>query len=581
MFFASGLLALLPSIADRINGSPVGYGMLLGGFGCGAVLGALVMQRARSRWSADVIVSAGIAIFGLSTIAAGTLRELAPLAAVMLVGGAAWISFISLFNVQVLNQTPDWVRARVLAVSMLVFQGAVAAGSATWGAVAARDGLGKALLWAGFGTILSTILGLFLRLPNESIDLTPWNHWRLPLVVAADTDGGPVLVTVEYHVNPERLSEFIKAMRQYGRVRRRDGASRWGICRDLEISDRYLETFVVSSWAEHLRQHDRLKQYATWCLTAIHEMLRRERYVGRVVWNRARFIKRPGSNKRVSRPRPKSEWRILDQPELRIVDEDLWARVQAHLLEVKQIYGRGGREGLLNRAASSPCLLTGFLKCGLCGANMVIVTGRGKGNHRRYGCPQNYYRGACSNALKERQDRIEEGLLSGLKTAVLRPEVVDYAVSEFGRKLNAALGDMAIKAGKVRTRREELKAELERLTSAVAEMGHSKYLLQAIADRERELSELVARQLDGPESVQARVEGLRQFVEEELRRVRELLYVDVAKARVELSKHAREIRLVPEGGDYVARGEWDLLGGYAERVRLVAGEGFEPSTFGL
>jgi len=258
MFFASGLLALLPSIAHRINGSPVGYGMLLGGFGCGAVFGALVMQRARSRWSADVIVSAGIAIFGLSTIAAGTLRELAPLAAVMLVGGAAWISFISLFNVQVLNQTPDWVRARVLAVSMLVFQGAVAAGSATWGAVAARDGLGKALLWAGVGTILSTILGLFLRLPNESIDLTPWNHWRLPLVVAADTDGGPVLVTVEYHVNPERLSEFIKTMRQYGRVRRRDGASRWGICRDLEISDRYLETFVVSSWAEHLRQHDRL-----------------------------------------------------------------------------------------------------------------------------------------------------------------------------------------------------------------------------------------------------------------------------------------------------------------------------------
>ena len=258
MFFASGLLALLPSIAHRISGSPVGYGVLLGCFGCGAVLGAVVMQHTRARWSADLIVSAGIAIFGLTTIAAGVLRDLSPLATVMLIGGAAWIAFISLFNVQVLNQTPDWVRARVLAVSMLVFQGAVAAGSATWGAVAARDGLGKALLWAGVGTILSTILGLFLRLPNESIDLTPWNHWRLPLVVAADTDGGPVLVTVEYHVNPERLSEFIKAMRQYGRVRRRDGASRWGICRDLEISDRYLETFVVSSWAEHLRQHDRL-----------------------------------------------------------------------------------------------------------------------------------------------------------------------------------------------------------------------------------------------------------------------------------------------------------------------------------
>src|SRR5229473_2671008 len=215
MFFASGLLALLPSIAHRINDSPVGYGMLLGCFGFGAVFGALVMQRARSRWSADVIVSAGIAIFGLSTIAAGTLRELAPLAAAMLIGGAAWVSFISLFNVQVLNQAPDWVRARVLAVAMLVFQGSVAAGSATWGALAARVGVERALLWAGVGAMVSTLLALFLRLSNVSLDLTPWNHWRAP-VVGPDIDfEGPVLVTVEYHVNPERLSEFIKTMRQY------------------------------------------------------------------------------------------------------------------------------------------------------------------------------------------------------------------------------------------------------------------------------------------------------------------------------------------------------------------------------
>jgi predicted MFS family arabinose efflux permease len=124
MFFASGLLALLPSVAKRINGSPVGYGVLLSCFGCVAVLGALAMQRARARWSADAVVSGGIAIFGLSTIVAGTLRELLPLGAIMVIGGAAWISFISLFNVQVLNQAPDWVRARVLAVSMLVFQGA-------------------------------------------------------------------------------------------------------------------------------------------------------------------------------------------------------------------------------------------------------------------------------------------------------------------------------------------------------------------------------------------------------------------------------------------------------------------------
>src|ERR1700680_1670785 len=137
----------------------------------------------------------------------------------MLVAGSAWISFISLFNVQVLNQTPDWVRARVLAVSMLVFQGAVAAGSATWGAIAARAGLGTALLWAGVGTILSTVLGLFLRLPDVGIDLTPWNHWRVPALVDANAEEGPVLVTVEYHVDPARVSEFIETMHQYGRIR--------------------------------------------------------------------------------------------------------------------------------------------------------------------------------------------------------------------------------------------------------------------------------------------------------------------------------------------------------------------------
>ena len=222
------------------------------------MLGALLMQRARTRWSADVVVAAGIAIFGLATIAAGALHDLPPLGAVMLIGGAAWISFISLFNVQILNQAPDWVRARVLAVSMLVFQGAVAAGSATWGAVAARAGVNTALLCAGIGVILTTALGLFLRMPEVYADLTPWNHWRLPPFADANAaDAGPILVTVEYHVDPSRVADFVETMRQYGRVRRRDGASRWGICRDLEAADRYVETFVVSSWSEHIRQHDR------------------------------------------------------------------------------------------------------------------------------------------------------------------------------------------------------------------------------------------------------------------------------------------------------------------------------------
>ena len=256
MFFASGLLALLPSIARGTGGSSIGYGLLLGAFGCGAVLGALVLQRVRSRLPADLVISSGIALFGSAAIGAGSLRTMWALAPLMLVAGAAWVSFMSLFNVQLLNRAPDWVRARVLAVSLLVFQGAVAGGSAVWGAVALRSGISWALLWAGVGAIVSAGSALFLRVSDVGPDLTPWNHWRLP-PVKADVDR-PVLVTIEYEVVPGSDSEFLGAMREYGRVRRRDGASRWGICQDLEASNRYLETFMVLSLEEHVRQHDRL-----------------------------------------------------------------------------------------------------------------------------------------------------------------------------------------------------------------------------------------------------------------------------------------------------------------------------------
>jgi hypothetical protein len=101
-----------------------------------------------------------------------------------------------------------------------------------------------------------------LRLPDTTFDLTSWNHWRLPATedqaLPTNDDFGPVLVTVEYQVAPEEAAEFLAAVRQHGRIRRRDGARSWGIFRDMENTERYVETFIVASWAEHLRQHERL-----------------------------------------------------------------------------------------------------------------------------------------------------------------------------------------------------------------------------------------------------------------------------------------------------------------------------------
>jgi quinol monooxygenase YgiN len=127
--------------------------------------------------------------------------------------------------------------------------------------VAARSGIHSALLWAGVGIIATAALGLLAKLPDTTADVSPWNHWRMPAVpedARPEFGDGPVLVTVEYRVHDGQTSAFLDAMHEYGRVRRRDGAFRWAVYRDLEDVDRFVETFLVSSWAEHLRQHERL-----------------------------------------------------------------------------------------------------------------------------------------------------------------------------------------------------------------------------------------------------------------------------------------------------------------------------------
>ena len=260
MFFSSSLFALLPTIAHAVNKSAIGYGLLLGCFGAGAIGGALMMQPARARWSTETVVSTGVTILGLVILTASAFHHLSTLAPLMLIGGAAWVLFISLINALVQSLAPDWVRARVLAIFILVYQGGFALGSAAWGALAQRAGIGTALVCAGLGTIASTVMVLFAKLPESTRDLTPWNHWRMPVVVKADESilrQGPVLVTVEYQVIPERKADFIEAIHEYERVRRRDGASQWGIFYDAEDGDRYVEVFLVSSWAEHQRQHER------------------------------------------------------------------------------------------------------------------------------------------------------------------------------------------------------------------------------------------------------------------------------------------------------------------------------------
>jgi MFS family permease len=263
MFFGSSVLALLPAVAQGAGKTSLGYGFLLGCFGAGAIAGALLSQRARARFSMDTVVSTAIAILGIAIALTGMTRAIGTLGLLMLVAGGAWITFISLFSALVQTMAPDWVRARTLAIFMLVFQGGLAAGSAVWGLIGERAGLETAFIWSGLGCVATAAFGYAWRLPAAPADVSPWNHWRMPAVVKdmeIALDDGPVLVTIEYIVEASHARAFVHAMREYEHLRRRDGASRWGLYHDTEVGDRYVETFVVNSWAEHLRQHARLTQ---------------------------------------------------------------------------------------------------------------------------------------------------------------------------------------------------------------------------------------------------------------------------------------------------------------------------------
>jgi len=146
-----------------------------------------------------------------------------------------------------------------LAIFTLVYMGSFTPGSAFWGAVAQHRSVRLAPVYSGFGAVGSAILTLLAKLPDSPADLTPWNHRRMPVMVKEVNEellNGPLLVTIEYSVIAEQEPKFLKPMRQYARVRRRDGAYQWGIYLDIEVANRFVEIFLVHS-GEHLRQHER------------------------------------------------------------------------------------------------------------------------------------------------------------------------------------------------------------------------------------------------------------------------------------------------------------------------------------
>ena len=258
---ASALWAMLPLVARKQLGLGAGaYGVLLGCLGVGAIIAAFTLPLFRDRFSTDLLVAIGTIVFGVATATLAEIRIFTVLCVAMICAGIAWMTLMSSFSVMVQTLVPAWVRARVLAIYMITFFGGMAVGSAVWGAIAARTGLGEALLIAA-ATLLVSVVGVYffpLKKGSE-VDLEPSLHWPEPVFVNEPhpTDG-PVLVTVEYQIDPANANEFVTTMRDVKRIMQRDGAVRWGLFADPARPGYFTETFLVESWAEHMRQHARV-----------------------------------------------------------------------------------------------------------------------------------------------------------------------------------------------------------------------------------------------------------------------------------------------------------------------------------
>ena len=259
--FASTYWALLPLVArTRIASGPGFYGILLGAIGVGAVAGAFVMPLLKRKLGPDRLMAAGMLGTAATLVLYGFAREPITALVASLLAGISWIAVLATLTVSAQVSLPDWVRARGLALFTTVFFGCLTLGSALWGELAAVFGLPAAHFLAAAGIVAAIPATWRWKLQaGQDVDLTPSMHWPAPITTQDIAhDRGPVLVTVEYRIKPQDRDAFLEALEPLGSERRRDGAYRWGVFEDAADPSRVVETFLVASWVEHLRQHERV-----------------------------------------------------------------------------------------------------------------------------------------------------------------------------------------------------------------------------------------------------------------------------------------------------------------------------------
>jgi len=266
LFFlqSTALLGLLPLVAKGLHGGDAStFTLLLASMGAGAIVAALFLPRLRHAIDSDALVAYGALIQAAAMLAVSVAPNLPTAMPAMVVAGAAWFSVANSLTVSAQLALPDWVRARGMSIYQMALMGSSAAGAALWGQVATWTSVRTSLVTAGVCAIAGALLTRrYLPPSSAEEDLTPTLYQR-PAGTEIDLDlrEGPVLVTVEYLIDPARTDEFLSVMEESRRNRLRHGMLSWGLYRDAADPRRYSEHFVDESWVEHLRHFERMTAF--------------------------------------------------------------------------------------------------------------------------------------------------------------------------------------------------------------------------------------------------------------------------------------------------------------------------------
>jgi MFS family permease len=254
--------ALMPLVArDLLHGGAQTYGIMLGAFGMGAVIGALNITEVRKRMSGEAAVRACALSMAGAIAAVALSREPVLTAAALVVAGAVWMLAVALFNIGVQLSAPRWVAGRSLAAFQASIAGGIAIGSWGWGRLTDAAGVETALLVSAALMLVSPLLGLWLRMPpvgarNEDAEILADPEVRLPLTGRS----GPLVVEIEYRVAQESARAFHGVMQEVQLSRQRNGAYGWSIARDIADPELWTERYHCPTWLDYLRQRNRTTQ---------------------------------------------------------------------------------------------------------------------------------------------------------------------------------------------------------------------------------------------------------------------------------------------------------------------------------